>query len=251
VRREDLYSSPSSTSPSPDREFEDIFRSRLGPAFEPTPAAFAPLEQTQKHGDEGEDEVEFRLFAAASKDANRASQKIRIQSPEADDRPPGLVNPYRDRSCYFAAELSVEQRAQHASVVLSTQDVVVLSKQPWPGAHLPWRVTRLSASGRVMSALNSHASASAPATVDDAIKKRTRPGKKARIAARKKLAAKRAKQELASQSKAEKEAAEREKRTQRNREKKVKKKERDKAKKMMVGAGTDVDHDHEGGVADT
>jgi len=215
--------------------------------FEPTPQAPEPAEHAQTCENEEEDGVEFRLFAAPAKDANGASQKIRYQSPKADDRPPGLVNPYRDRGYYFAAELSAEQRAQYASVVLSTQDVVALSKQPWPGAHLPWRVTRLSASGRVISALKSHASA--PAAVNDEGRKRARPGKKARIAARKKLAAKRVKEELASQSRAEKEVADREKRTQRNREKKVKKKQRDKVKKIVVGA--ELDADHGDGVANT
>jgi hypothetical protein len=98
-------------------------------------------------------------------------------------------------------------------------DIILLGSKP--GTALPWRVIHLNASKP--SSLSNHCPtllASTPATTKT---RRSRAGKKRRIAIRKKYAAITAQAET-----------EREKRTRRNREKKVKKKEREKLKKKEI-----------------
>lgn len=98
---------------------------------------------------------------------------------------------------------------------------------------MPWKVTTITKDGIKKAVLVGHPPMLA--TVDETQHKRTRKGKKARIALRTKKQANQSKQEERARLAAEKEAAEREKRTRRNREKKVKKKAKAQAKKTDGG----------------
>ena len=71
--------------------------------------------------------------------------------------------------------------------------------------------------------------------------RRTRPGKKRRVALRKQAQKLKEKKEQAERALQEKIEAEKEKRTRRNREKKVKKKARVKAKKAGLDTGDNLD----------
>jgi predicted ribosome quality control (RQC) complex YloA/Tae2 family protein len=73
-------------------------------------------------------------------------------------------------------------------------------------------------------------------TVEDKAPKRTRKGKKSRIAIRKKLQEAKDKESEAARLAREKEEAKREKNTRRNREKKLKQKAKQQAKKASDGA---------------
>jgi uncharacterized protein YbaP (TraB family) len=95
---------------------------------------------------------------------------------------------------------------------------------------LPWKVRKLSAAGMKKEVLVGHPPRLV--AVEEAISKRTRKGKKTRIALRKKMQATKDKREEQARLAKEKDEAEREKRTRRNREKKLKKKAKTQAKKV-------------------
>lgn len=173
---------------------------------------------TQK--DQSEDELEFRLFASAP--TAKQTQSVRIRSPSIEKREPGLVRPSRPDSYYFTNSTDAATRARFAAAAVEGHDVVARSKTACPGCRLPWRVTSINAAQDRGTALSTSKSASTDDTRSS--KKKTKPGKKHRIALRIKARAQQ-------KSVVDKEAAEREKRTRRNREKKVKRKEKEKAKK--------------------
>ncbi|KAF2084347.1 hypothetical protein K490DRAFT_68806 [Saccharata proteae CBS 121410] len=233
VRREELYSPPSSPRSSPDAELTDLFRSRLQQDYEVAPTQ--PLAES-KSGvvgalSEDEDELEFCLFAPAATTADAPTQKIRVRSPSPAAGDGGFVNGGRPQSYYFAGEMTGSRRREFERIAVSGQDVLDRSKRAWPGCALPWKVRVVAPrSGKLLQDPWKNA-------VERESKHR-RAGKKARIALRKKAQAQNEKLKLRNMSEAEKEAAEREKRTKRNREKKVKKKERDKAKKATETGGS-------------
>jgi hypothetical protein len=178
--------------------------------------------------------VEFRLFST-SKSARDDVEKIRIHSPERDDRSSGFVIAERPPSHYFQI-LTPQQKMEHSTVALSGSEVLVNSRSAWPGCTLPWRVIKINEGSKRLptshsSELGQHASEGKDG--------RSRMGKKARIVKRKKLAAGKEKAEMELQQQAEREVADREKRARRNKEKKIKKRVRDRAKK--VGALTTAD----------
>lgn len=135
----------------------------------------------------------------------------------------------RPQSYYFADEPTSDEEVALQAAAIDGKTILELSREPWPGCALPWKVRRISATGVKKEVLVGHPSILA--TVEERVHKRTRKNKKTRIAIRKKLHASKTKQQEKAKLAQEKEEAEREKRTRRNREKKVKKKAREKAKK--------------------
>ena len=180
---------------------------------------------------DGEEEVELRLFAATSS-APPKPDKIRLSSPGAGTGEPGFLLK-KPRSYYFADEPTSEEEGALQAAAIDGKTVLELSKVPWPGCALPWKVRRISATGMKKEVLISHPPALV--TVEEQQHKRKRKGKKMRIAIRKKREAMKEKHDEKARLAQEKEEAEREKRTRRNREKKVKKKAREKAKKASDG----------------
>lgn len=178
-----------------------------------------------------DDEAELRLFAAPV-NAPAKAQKIRLSSPGASLGEPGFAVK-KPRSYYFADEPTSEEEAAFEGAAIDGKTIVELSRQSWPGCALPWKVRTISAAGMKREVLVGHPPTLA--TLDETARKRTRKGKKARIALRQKIQAKQEKQSKAAKLAQEKEDAEREKRTRRNREKKVKKKAREQAKKAAAG----------------
>ena len=108
-----------------------------------------------------------------------------------------------------------------------TQDMKIQLTGLQPGSELPWRVI-------VIKAANAKKAIAALPVVERSNVKKTRCGKKRRIAIRKKIAGKAEKERLAKMSQVDKEIAEKEKRTRRNREKKVKKRNKKKEKKADI-----------------
>lgn len=227
MRREDLHSPASSRQSSPDPELENLLRSRAHDEFAFTLAENS-VADTQHATNSDDDEIELRLFATPS-NAAATTHKIRLSSPRAVNVDPGFTVK-KPRSYYFADEPTGHQQEALRTVAVDGRTVLELSRNPWPGCALPWKVTRISAAGVRREILVGHPPSLQ--TVEQTTKRRTRKGKKTRIAIRKKRAAVKDKREEQARLAKEKEEAEREKRTRRNREKKVKKKAREKAKKM-------------------
>jgi hypothetical protein len=126
------------------------------------------------------------------------------------------------------------------------RSVLELSRQPWPGCALPWKVRTISAAGMRKEVLVGHPPTLV--TVEEKVHKRTRKGKKMRIAIRKKLQASKEKEGEKERLAREKEEALREKKTRLNRERKIKrlkKKAEERAKQSADGdagaAGNVVD----------
>jgi hypothetical protein len=196
------------------------------------------------HSDE--DETELRLFAAPS-DAAPQSHKIRLSSPGADSGEPGFLLK-KPRSYYFADEPTSEEEGALQAAAIDGKSVLELSQQPWPGCALPWKVRTISAAGMRKEVLVGH-----PPTLvtveEKASHKRTRKGKKTRIAIRKKLQAAKEKEGEQERLAREKEEAVREKKTRLNREKKIKRL-RKKAEERAKQSGDRVVEPAEGGEAE-
>ncbi|KAF2129181.1 hypothetical protein P153DRAFT_376442 [Dothidotthia symphoricarpi CBS 119687] len=225
VGRDELHSPVSSPRSSPDPDLQDRLRLRLDNAYTFTTTDI-DLPDANDAANTDDDETELRLFATP---ANAAPQtlKIRLSSPGAGNAEPSMFIK-KPRSYYFADDpTSEEDDALHAAA-MDGQAVLELSKQPWPGCALPWKVRILPTADTRRAMLA--AQPIIPATVDEKVHKRARKGKKTRIAIRKKL-----------QASKEKEEAGREKRTRRNREKKLKKKAKGQAKKQSGDGVQDAD----------
>lgn len=243
VRRAELESPASSRQSSPDPDLEELLRSKINTEFTYTTTE----DDVHDIAHSDEDETELRLFAAP---ANAAPQslKIRISSPGADSGEPGLILK-KPRSYYFADEPTSEEEDAFRAAAIEGRSVLELSRQPWPGCALPWKVRTISPAGMSKEVLVGHPPMLV--TIEDKAHKRTRKGKKSRIAIRKKLQAVKEKQSEAARLAQEKEEAKREKNTRRNREKKLKKKAKEQAKKAADGATDGAAEAMDGVVEDT
>jgi hypothetical protein len=181
-----------------------------------------------------EDEVELQLFAVPA-NAAPATLKVRLTSPGPDTGDGSGFLVKKPKSYYFADEPTSDEEVALQASAIDGRTVLELSRQPWPACAMPWKVRTLTNDGHKKAVLIGHPPTLA--TVEEKDHKRTRKGKKARIALRKKKQANKNKAEERARLAAEKEEAEREKRTRRNREKKVKKKAKAQAKKAG-GEGT-------------
>ncbi|KAK1815554.1 hypothetical protein LTR12_010019 [Friedmanniomyces endolithicus] len=198
---------------------------------------------------EPEDDLDFRLFAAASIAGGASvANKIRLRSPTPQTAAAGFVVPERDRGYYFADTLVTADKENYARVALSGAQVLALSRAPWPGSAYEWKVVHVpSTKGRLPSGFVAVKDRIDVTT--DLLAKRKRPGKKSRIKIRIDLKTSRAKAEklqaeaVKLQARAvAREAAEREKRVRTNRAKKLKRRAQEKAKKSGV-KGDDTDSD--------
>ncbi|KAF2633428.1 hypothetical protein BU25DRAFT_486533 [Macroventuria anomochaeta] len=233
VRRDELRSPHESPRSTPDRDIEELLRQRISTEF-----AFTTTEQDAGHVEDAvqsdEDEAELRLFAAPA-NAAPATLKVRLSSPGLDKGDGSGFLVKKPKSYYFADEPTMDEELALQAAAIDGSTVLELSRQPWPACAMLWKVHTITKDGMKRAVLVGHPRLLA--TVEEKDHKRTRKGKKARIALRKKKQANKDKQEERAKLAAEKEEAEREKRTRRNREKKVKKKAKAQAKKAE-GEGT-------------
>ncbi|KAF3000841.1 hypothetical protein E8E13_007004 [Curvularia kusanoi] len=227
VRRDDLRSPDESPRSTPDRDIEQLLRQRISAEF-----AFTTAEEGSDDADgaaqSDEDEAELRLFAAPA-NAAPATLKVRLSSPGLDKGDGSGFLVKKPHSYYFADEPTSDEELALQASAIDGRTVLEMAQQPWPACAMPWKVQTITKDGMKKAVLVGHPPMLA--TVDETQHKRTRKGKKARIALRMKKQANKDKQEERARLAAEKEAAEREKRTRRNREKKVKKKAKAQAKK--------------------
>ncbi|KAJ4331550.1 hypothetical protein N0V95_009861 [Ascochyta clinopodiicola] len=215
------------------QDIQDLLRQRIATEF-----AFTTTEHDTADAHDAvqsdEDEAELRLFAAPA-NAAPSTLKVRLTSPGLDKGDGSGFLLKKPKSYYFADEPTSDEELALQASAIDGRTVLELSRQPWPACALPWKVRTLTPAGMKKAVLVGHPPMLA--TVEEKDHKRTRKGKKARIALRKKKQANKDKQEERAKLAAEKEEAEREKRTRRNREKKVKKKAKAQAKKVE-GEGT-------------
>ncbi|KAF2002454.1 hypothetical protein P154DRAFT_544451 [Amniculicola lignicola CBS 123094] len=229
VRREELHSPATSPRSSPDPE---LLRQRHAEyIFEET----HPEDEELPDATNDEEGIELRLFATPQSSILH-TQKIRISSPDVASQEPGFAVK-RPKSYYFAEDVTSDKKAALQAVAVDGQDILEMSKIPWPGCKLPWKVTKISPLGLLKAVLVGHLKKAIE--VEEKPSKRKRKGKKSRIATRKKLQASATRKQEQDRLAKEKEEAEKEKRTRRNREKKIKKKAREKAKKIAEGTAED------------
>jgi hypothetical protein len=195
------------------------------------------------------EEAELILFAAPSLAASTAApqiHKIRLTSPEVETDGSGFVRK-KPRSYYFADDVD-RVKEEYQSVAVTAGMVHELSQIPWPGCVLPWKVRTITCAGLKRSVLIGHPRKDFTGMYEAVkSKKKTRKGKKTRIAIRKGIKAKESKKEEDERAKMVVDEQEREKKARRNREKKLKKREREKAKKA---AGANVVGDVPGDESD-
>lgn len=223
VDRSELLSEHSTPPSSP--ETEDLRRLEK---FE-----FVQHDVGVETGQNVDDELDFLLFApaaGATKDAAEVA-RIRVETPPLTDGELGFVNPNRDESYYFTHEILEDERLHLEAAAVTGLDVLARSKSIWPGTSYPWKVLSIENTNRQRINISNSNTLYAKLLDSQTASKRRRPGKKARIKVRTKLAATKARKDENRKAAEQKEAEEREKRTRRNREKKVKKKQRETAKK--------------------
>jgi hypothetical protein len=229
VGRNELHSPEPSPRSSPDPAIAELLRSQIRNKYE-FKNVHVTAEDIQERAEASEDETELILFAAPPN--TQQSHRIRLSSPDAATGEPGL-SVKKPREYYFADDVTSEKEEVLSAVALTGEEVLQISKIPWPGCALPWKVHTIPPAGMKKAVLIGHNPALV--TVEEVEHKRRHKGKKSRIALRKKAHAAKEKNEEQARVALEKEENEREKRTRRNREKKVKRKAREKAKKEGEG----------------
>lgn len=180
------------------------------------------------------EELEFRLFAVpvtATSQNQVPTQKVRLHSPSVGDQTAGFIHPSRNSSYYFTRDVGEARQVELDAAAVEGEEILRRARTSWPGCALPWRVTKIAPAGLRLGVSISNIDSTLALRI-----RRTRPGKKHRVAMRKQAQKSKEKKEQAERSLQEKIDAEKEKRTRRNREKKVKKKAREKAKKAGLNA---------------
>lgn len=244
VRRSELRSPESSPPPSP--AIENIEKLKALGNFD-----FVNIPETTETTDinkdlqDDDDELAFQLFAPSipsgkSEPGAASLQKIRLKSPTPTTADAGFVKPMRALEYYLIPSASGQDKENFQIAAVTGEAVVKRSHSPWPGSTYAWKVTNLPASSLSKAAKNLVSHEETELAVDDETSKHKRPGKKARIKTRTKLAAEREKAEKSKVEDAEREKAEREKKTRRNREKQAKKRAREKAKRAGGGDGDET-----------
>ncbi|KAG6014971.1 hypothetical protein E4U41_004722 [Claviceps citrina] len=186
----------------------------------------------------GELEYEFRLFSS------RRPAKVTLEDDEAATaRQGGLVQP-RPPSFYAAGSIPERLKSEYRFAAVSGEEVLVRSRRPPWGMAYPWKVTSI---GVVVVTRGVPTPTPTPACIrvehargqEESRPGRTRPGKKRRIAERRRAGAERERQEAERKRAVDKEEHAKEKKKRLNRFKKLRK--RAKNKEMKAGGGGEGD----------
>ncbi|PHH84781.1 hypothetical protein CDD83_1405 [Cordyceps sp. RAO-2017] len=255
VRREELESADSSDgSEGADRALDAELRARLGAqiatslGLHTTPRAGEGAQQessrtegasrgpgdqdaAQTHDDDDLGEFAFRLFHTAEATATV------VLRPEDEARGPGGIVARRPAAHYLAARAPAARRREYEFAAVDGDDVLARSRAPAWGLEMPWKVTKIATTithmARDSDTHTTRASASPPPAT------RRRPGKKRRIAMRKRERTRKEQVELMAKADREKEEHFKDKKKRLNRVKKLRKRAKDKEKKLAAtdGAG--------------
>ncbi|KAL6891065.1 hypothetical protein HDV57DRAFT_484431 [Trichoderma longibrachiatum] len=178
-------------------------------------------------GGEAEDEgYAFRLFSTAG-----PAPKVVLE--DYDKVVEGKLLRGRPLSYYMATEVSPQKKREYEVAAVSGEDVLARSKVRHWGLELPWKVTSIKITRKARPGeIASHARSESEQQAG-----RKRPGKKSRIAMRKKARAQAQAEEEAKKKMASKEEQIKEKKKRLNRLKKLRRRAQKKAEKGENGEG--------------
>jgi hypothetical protein len=174
--------------------------------------------------DQSDDGLEFRLFASGPS----TTAKIRVKSPDVSQQIFGFRVPERPRGFYFKDTPTVEEAAILEGSAISGAQILELSKTSWPGCFLPWRIQWVTPNGGKVLKRPLLGHGTKELVEPTTRSRRTKPGKKTRVAMRKKATLRAKEQSIL----AEKEAALRAKKLEKNKRKKTKRKEKKRNDKL-------------------
>ncbi|KAK0638675.1 hypothetical protein B0T16DRAFT_421544 [Cercophora newfieldiana] len=245
VRRQDLYNSLSSRSPSPDGDESNPnsaaqLRAKLNAQLSNLLAVNLTTDNdvditVHEDGDEqppaDEEEFEFRLFSTSA-----PSQKIVLAADDVKHEGPALSQ--RPLSFYVRGELTEEEKERFRAAAVSAGGVIAEARRRAWGLEVPWRVTRIVVSmGRTKGGVGPQVKGGDEAKGEDGEKgKRNRPGKKRRIKLRIKEKAKKEEES----KKLSKEEHLKEKKKRLNRERKLKRKQKEREQKAASKGGVEA-----------
>lgn len=208
-----------------------------------------------------EDTFAFKLFSTARNAVNNAENdgkdastvekapEVQLISLAEDDHMQDAASllppPERPLSYYIATPATAAEKARYVSAAISGEDIIQLSKMPWPGMSYEWRIISTTSSQSTKLRTPGAVGSSSTRLTDAADQSehtfnagRTRLGKKSRIKLRIKLQTKVAKQKEKEEAEKAKEAHLRDKKTRVNRAKQLKKREKARLAKGDEEAGT-------------
>ncbi|KAG5983066.1 hypothetical protein E4U55_000864 [Claviceps digitariae] len=205
-------------------------------------------EENDKHDDDKPDagEFEFRLFSS------QLPAKVTLEEEYDDAATPreGRIVCPRPPSFYLAGRIPQTRKREYRIAAVSGEDVLLRSRCPAWGMAYPWKVVKgVGVARRVrrqdgcVMRVYGDADADAKADIIGDTKRRTRPGKKKRIATRQKLRMEKERQEAERKRAMDKEEQVKEKKKRLNRLKKLRKR----AKNKEMKAGGKVDEEESDG----
>ncbi|KAG6105611.1 hypothetical protein E4U14_005029 [Claviceps sp. LM454 group G7] len=216
--------SPHDTSQEPPR-----------PQISPTLPRAQSAAQDDEPRDNDAGEFEFRLFSS------RLPTKVTLEDDSATPQEGGLAHP-RPQSFYLANHIPPALQHEYRFAAVSGEDVLLQSHRPSWGMAYPWKVTRMVVTRRAKgksgnTSTRVDADADADTDMEGQKRQRKRPGKKKRIAERKKMQALEEKNQMETKRALDKEEQLKEKKKRLNRIKKLRK--RAKNKEMKTGEKRD------------
>ncbi|KAF7941147.1 hypothetical protein BELL_0269g00100 [Botrytis elliptica] len=242
VRRSDLYTRSSSSSPEPpspiDPDVSARFNNQLASLYGPIsfqscgtentlniePINDAPHSPPLDDDQDQAEEFDFRLFS------NVKEGKI-VLKEEAVDK--GIFVRERDKSYYFTGPIEGQRKEEYAIAAISGEDVLEGREKRYWGLEVPWRVrvVKIGVGGQKKLGSNGLFGARNSSSGE----KKRKIGKKMRILMRERRRTIEAQEQAMTREKESKEEADKERRARKNREKKVKRKAKEKALKAAAG----------------
>lgn len=197
---------------------------------QPTQGPLRPSAHDDEAGwDDASDagEFEFRLFKSTT-----APTKVVLESNDAAAQGQGALVQRRPASFYLADNITDTLKQEYDFAAVTGEDVVLRSQRPSWGMEFPWRVTAVTMT-RSRAEPGQLGVVMVGSQDEEKMRGRKRPGKKKRIAVRKRLRAKMDKNEAVAKKAQEKEEHLQEKRKRLNRLKKLRRRAKDKEKRAL------------------
>lgn len=242
MRRSDLYTRSSSSSPEPsspiDPDASARFHEQLASLYGTIPTQSYATEDALKpefnndvpdlpppeDEQDQEEEFDFRLFS------NDNEGKI-VLKEEVPDKGVFIVKE-RNQKYYFTGPIGGKRKEEFASAAVSGEDVLQGKEQRYWGWEVPWRVRVLKVGFAGQKSVGNNGLGVGNNSHGD---KRRKLGKKMRIILRERKRKSDAQQEAMTKEKESKEEADRERKARKNREKKERRKAKEKALKATAG----------------
>ncbi|KAG5967238.1 hypothetical protein E4U58_002268 [Claviceps cyperi] len=212
---------------------QEAFRPQISPPLSRAQSAA----QDDEPGDNDTGEFEFRLFFS------RHPTKVTLEDDSEPPQEGRLAHP-RPQSFYLANHIPPSLQNEYRSAAISGEDVLLQSQRPSWGMAYPWKMTRIvvtrrarGKSGNTSTRVDADADVDVDTDMESRKRQRKRPGKKKRIAERKKMQALKEKNQMETKRALDKEEQLKEKKKRLNRIKKLRK--RAKNKEIKTGGKRD------------